>query len=153
MPRECPQLLQCVYPSLIRPIMFLSITLQCLFQHIEDTDFEESLCSSGFVRLFWATFLKVCSPSQPNVNGFTFNMGHLKALNYPDYPDKLSADNPVSGYLKIGTIRHSLVGNPCTRFRCQVLLRRPGVGHPQRMSVKYLTPCGRLRPNSSLKCL
>ena len=37
-------------------------------------------------------------------------MGHLKALNYPDYPDKLSADNPVSGYLKNGTIRHSLVG-------------------------------------------
>ena len=47
--------------------------------------------------------------SQAKVNGFSFNMGHLKALNYPDYQDKLSADNPVSGYLKKGTIRHSLV--------------------------------------------
>ena len=35
-------------------------------------------------------------------------MGHLKALNYPDYPVGLSADNPVTGYLKNGTIRHSL---------------------------------------------
>ena len=35
-------------------------------------------------------------------------MGHLKALNYPDNPVQLSADNPISGYLKMGTIRHSL---------------------------------------------
>ena len=27
--------------------------------------------------------------------------------NYPDYPDKLSADKPVSGCLKNGTIRPS----------------------------------------------
>ena len=44
--------------------------------------------------------------------GFSFNMSHLKALNYPDYPVKLSADNPVTGYLKNGTIWHSLV-LPC----------------------------------------
>lgn len=46
--------------------------------------------------------------SQAKVNGFLFNMGHFKALNYPDNPVQLSADKPVSGYLKMGTIRHSL---------------------------------------------
>ena len=57
------------------------------------------------------TFLVI---SQPNVDGFCFNMGHFKAYknmaNYPDYPDELSADKPVSGCLKNRTIRHSLVG-------------------------------------------
>ena len=51
--------------------------------------------------------------SQPNIDGFCFNMGHFKAhknmANYPDYPDELSADKPVSGCLKNLIIRPSLL--------------------------------------------